>query len=228
MYAGTVVGQLTTSDEDEGDVHTYTLTDSAGNRFRLDGNTIVQAAGQGLLNHEADASHSITVVARDSGQLTLSQSFEIRVVDVNDAPQAAVLRPGSIREGSPSGTVVGVLSSQDEDRGDDVSNFTLIPDSRPGSELYDIDGRNLVFVGVAEDLDFEKTREYKLTVRSTDSGGLFADVCDFVGDAEWLTGANSVWQDAAQSHLRACSEADNDVDNEEHRQSDEEQIERHE
>lgn len=82
---GTVIGQLSTTDPDEGDTHTYILTDDAGGRFAIDGDLIVVADGSNL-DFETNEAHNITVQTTDSGTESKSfdKSFSIRVSDVEE------------------------------------------------------------------------------------------------------------------------------------------------
>lgn len=61
--AGTVVGTLTPTDVDGQEQFTYSLNDASGN-FVLSGNQIVVAPGASL-NHEAAASHGVSVTVTD-------------------------------------------------------------------------------------------------------------------------------------------------------------------
>jgi Ca2+-binding RTX toxin-like protein len=81
----TVVGTLTASDPDTGETFTYELTDDAGGRFAIDGDTIV-VADSAALDFESDASHDVTVKVTDSGGLTHEKTFTIDVTDVNETP----------------------------------------------------------------------------------------------------------------------------------------------
>ncbi|WP_293086220.1 cadherin domain-containing protein, partial [Okeania sp. SIO3B5] len=62
----TVVGNLTTSDPDAGDTHTYQLLNDANGRFALDGDQIVVADGS-QLDFESNQTHNITVRTTDDG-----------------------------------------------------------------------------------------------------------------------------------------------------------------
>jgi ELWxxDGT repeat protein len=78
---GTVVGTLTASDPDPGDILTYELIDSAGGRFRLDGSQIVVANGT-LLDHTQSASVSIIVRVTDFLGSYCETTLPIAVVEV--------------------------------------------------------------------------------------------------------------------------------------------------
>jgi uncharacterized delta-60 repeat protein len=80
--ADTVVGQLATVDADlgaEGDSHQYSLTDSAGGRFKIVGNQVWVADGS-LLNSQANATHTIRVRTTDSHNASIERDYSIVVV----------------------------------------------------------------------------------------------------------------------------------------------------
>ncbi|MCG7392258.1 cadherin domain-containing protein [Microvirga sp. ACRRW] len=76
--AGDVVGTLSASGQ-PGSAFNFTLTDSAGGRFRLDGNTIV-ANNSLLIDYEQATSHTIKVLVSD-GMFTFEKSFVVGVTD---------------------------------------------------------------------------------------------------------------------------------------------------
>ncbi len=87
---GTVVGTITGTDPDTGDTKTYSLTDSAGGRFAIDGSTgQITVADGSLLDYESATSHNVTVRVTDSGGLTYDETFTITVTNVNEAPTGA-------------------------------------------------------------------------------------------------------------------------------------------
>ncbi|MDJ0728888.1 MAG: hypothetical protein QNJ33_02740 [Crocosphaera sp.] len=96
----TVIGNLSTTDADAGDTHTYTLVDDAEGRFALSGNQIIVANGS-LLDFESNSSHDITVRTTDSEGLAFDETFTITVNDLNDndAPTGIRLLSGFIING---------------------------------------------------------------------------------------------------------------------------------
>lgn len=78
---GTVIGTLTTTDPDAGDLHTYTLLDDADGRFAINGNQLV-VASSALLDFETNPSYNITVRTRDAASLTYDESFTITLNNV--------------------------------------------------------------------------------------------------------------------------------------------------
>lgn len=78
---GTLVGTLSAQDPNIDDSFTYSLLDSAGGRFKLDGNRLVVADGI-KLDYEQAASHAVTVRVADKGGLTRDMTFMVQVGDV--------------------------------------------------------------------------------------------------------------------------------------------------
>ena len=155
---------LSATDPDVGDTFTYSLTDSAGGRFAIDGTDLVVSDGS-LLDYASATSHDVTVRVTDSGGLTYDETFTIAIVE-NRTPTDIALDNQSIREHAPDGSLVGALSTTDPDTGD---TFTYsLTDSAGGR--FAIDGTDLV-VGNGSLLDYETAQSHDVTVRSTDSSG---------------------------------------------------------
>ena len=84
----------------------------------------------------------------------------------NNAPTNVTLSSGGVEENQPSGSPVGTLSTSDPDSGDSHS-YTLI-----GGDVsaFSINGNQLK---TAASFDYESQSSYSVTIRTTDSGGLF-------------------------------------------------------
>ncbi len=80
---GAVVGQLGFDDPDDGDRIAYTVSDD---RFEVVGDQLRLRAGEAL-DHEAASTVSVDVTATDAGGLTRTETFEVEVLDVNEAPE---------------------------------------------------------------------------------------------------------------------------------------------
>ena len=159
---GTLVGTLVTVDQDAGDSHTYQLVTASP--FRIEGDQLVV---DDALDFEAQTSHTFTVRAIDAGGLEYLEDLTVFVLDINEAPSAIALSSGVVPESAASGTVIGTLSTTDEDAGDTFSYAlvtTGVPFAIVGAELQ-----------VAGSLDHETQPSFTLSVRSTDAGGLFVD-----------------------------------------------------
>ncbi len=127
---GTRVTRLTAVDADPGDTATYRLLDDAGGRFSIDASTgEIRVAGGASLDHETQLLHEVVVEAEDAERGIYQESFEIRVLDVNNAPSGIRLRaPGAER-------YVDDFSSGIDPARWDVTR------PRPGSDVAVVDGR---------------------------------------------------------------------------------------
>ncbi|MCL4201429.1 MAG: cadherin repeat domain-containing protein [Pirellulaceae bacterium] len=167
---GTVVGILTTEDPDAADTHTYSLVAGDGDddnaAFIIDGDQLRSAVD---LDFETKDTYLIRVISTDSGGLSVEQALVVTVTDVNEAPTAVSLSPGSVPEDAEIGTVVGVLASEDPDAGDSHTYSLVSGDGDDDNAAFTIDGDQL---RTAVELDFETKDAYTIRVQSTDSGGL--------------------------------------------------------
>ncbi len=87
--AGTTVGNLTTTDPDAGDTHTYSLVSGNGSSdngsFQIVGNQLRTSVS---FNFEDDPTLNIRIQTQDAAGETFQRAFVIEVTDVNDPPTA--------------------------------------------------------------------------------------------------------------------------------------------
>ncbi|MEA2440977.1 MAG: hypothetical protein QOH76_2401, partial [Thermoleophilaceae bacterium] len=85
--AATTIGNLSATDPDAGDAASMTFTLAAGvtdnDKFQITGNVL--KTGQSF-NFEAQSSYTVTVTAKDTGNLTKDQAFPITITNVNETP----------------------------------------------------------------------------------------------------------------------------------------------
>lgn len=170
--AGTLIATIGGSDQDAGDVLSYALKDAASSPFEIvqnasgiyelrvkDGSAIDYAS-------DPDKKIDVTIVASDKYGLATEKTFSLDIVDVNHAPTDIQLSGNSVRELSPSGYTVGVLSATDADLGDTLA-YTLLDDA--GGRFYLYGDR----IKVKDKLliDFEQHREHQIKVLVADSAG---------------------------------------------------------
>ena len=160
--AGTLVGTLSATDPERG-VLTYSLV--SGDGFAVDPNgrlTTVRA-----FDFETTPSAAIVVRATDAGGLSADARLTITVADVNEAPTAPMLSASSVAENAPAGTLVGMLTATDPERG--TLRYSLV--SGEGLAVDAATGR----LTTTRALDFEATPSAAVIVRATDAGGLSTD-----------------------------------------------------
>lgn len=166
--AGTVVGNLTSTDADTGDSYTYSLVGGATDKFQVVVGQLQVKAGANL-DYETATSQGVTVRTTDAQGAFYDKAFTITVINVNEAPTNMALSAATVPENSAAGTMIGTLSATDQDVGD---SFTYsIP---AGSTRFQIVGSQLQ-VKAGANLDYESATSQTVTVRATDAGGLTYD-----------------------------------------------------
>ena len=171
LPVNTVVGTLSTTDEDAGDTFTYTLVAGTGDidnaSFNISGNSLRASS---TFNFESDSSYSIRVRSTDAAGAFFEKSFVITVLDVNEAPTNIALSSTSIAENAGANAVVGTLSTTDVDAGETFTYTLVSGDGDADNGAFSIDGDQLQ---ANASFDFEVDSSYTVRVRSTDAGGLF-------------------------------------------------------
>ncbi|XP_053369960.1 protocadherin gamma-A11-like [Clarias gariepinus] len=167
-------------DVDLNSLQTYTL--SLNDHFALkevngnDGIKYVEMILKASLDREQQEKHSLILTAFDGGSPPKSGTVKISVsvMDVNDnAPVFShPLYRASLSENSPKGTFVARVHASDKDKGtngDVVYSFSS--SSGKALDSFRIDA-NTGDITVNDDLDYEKMKQFQLTVEATDMGGL--------------------------------------------------------
>ena len=119
---GTVIGALSTVDEDTWDSHTYTLTGDNSACFQISqSNLLVQNTS--CFNFESNPVVEVTVISKDQGLKTVQRTLHVKLTDVNEAPTGIVLSSNIVREHAMINTVVGMMTVVDPDHGDTHTFF---------------------------------------------------------------------------------------------------------
>lgn len=167
---GTAIGQLTSTDANSSDTHTYTLvagTGDTGNAsFMIVGNELRSVL---LFNFETLPSLSIRVRSTDSGSLFFEQVFAITVTDVNEAPGVPQLSASTIADGTSGSTTVATISASDPDAGDAVTYSLVAGTGDTDNAEFTISGSDLI---VTNAVDMATKSSYAIRIRATDSAGL--------------------------------------------------------
>ncbi|MEM9619754.1 MAG: cadherin domain-containing protein [Pseudomonadota bacterium] len=158
---GATVAMLTVADPDAGDTHTFEVSDD---RFEVVGNELKLKDGVSL-DHEASETVDVTVTATDAAGLSTSETLEVVVADVNEAPVDIELSDTSVDENA-TGATVATLSASDPDSGD-TATFSLADDA---SGLFEVVGNELRLKD-GTSLNHEEQDSYEVTVAVEDGGG---------------------------------------------------------
>lgn len=134
--------------------------------FQISGNLLKLASGVSL-NYELKNTYSIKIKATDPSGLSVSQGFTINVTNINESPSDLQLTSNSILENLPINTVIGTLSTTDIDENEIFTYSVLV-----GTTNFNISGNQLRSSVV---FDYEISPTQVVTIRATDSGGLYVD-----------------------------------------------------
>src|SRR5438270_5231134 len=171
--SGTTVGTFSSTDQDSGDTHTYTLVSGTGStdngQFTIDGSGNLKTAAS--FDFETKSSYSIRVKTDDGNGGTFEKVFTISVTDVNEAPTDLGLSPSSVAENSPLVTTVGNLSSTDPESGDSHAYRPVAGTGSTDNGSFTING---TVVQTNTLLDYETKNSYSIRVQTDDGhGGTF-------------------------------------------------------
>ncbi|SHJ79148.1 Cadherin domain-containing protein [Rubritalea squalenifaciens DSM 18772] len=165
--AGALVGTVTATDADAGDILSYAITaGNAGGEFAINGST-GEITTTTALDYETAGQYVLTVEVTDAGLLSDTASITVNVNDVNEAPVANDVS-GSVSEDAAVGSAVVAVTSSDVDAGDSAS-YAITSGNVGGA--FSIDSTTGEITTAAA-LDYEVTTSYLLTVSVTDGGGL--------------------------------------------------------
>ena len=158
----TAVGTFIVTDRNIDQTHTFTLTNSAGNRFRINNNNLIV---NGQLNYEASRSYTITVRVTDNGvpQMSALFSLTINILDENEPPSSVLITNSRIAENAGINTPIGTLQATDPDAGQTIS-YSLLS---TGGGKFGLNSNAQLYV--AAGLNYEAQSQYMLSVRATDS-----------------------------------------------------------
>ncbi|MCF3933165.1 FG-GAP-like repeat-containing protein [Acuticoccus sp. M5D2P5] len=160
--AGTVVGMLSATDPD-GDALTFTIVDGdafviVGNELRLDTQLDADVVGD----------QQVTIRATDTNGNSVDETFTIALENVNEPPKNLTLSTSTIAEDADVGTVVAIITAQDEE-GEAVSyEITNDAGGRFAIGAADASGYQLV---LAAPLDYESASSHEITIKATDASG---------------------------------------------------------
>ncbi|MCP9859613.1 MULTISPECIES: ELWxxDGT repeat protein [unclassified Cyanobium] len=223
VAAGTVVGSLSSTDQDAGNTFTYSLVAGSGatdnSAFTIVGNQLQINASP---DFETKSSYSIRVRSTDQGGLSFEKALTVTVNNVNEAPtDLALSGSGTVNENAGPALVLGSLSSIDPDSPTTAQSFSYSLVSGTGdtdNAAFSVVGNQLLLNAPA---DFETKGSYSLRLRSTDQGGLFTEkvltiAVNNLNDAPTDLGlsASSVNENvAANSVIGSFSSTDQDAGN---------------
>ncbi|KAE8614326.1 hypothetical protein XENTR_v10008125, partial [Xenopus tropicalis] len=171
---GSLVLQLHATDEDDGSNGEITysfshIPENALHIFRIDSQT-GELSKVGELDYEVTKRYTITVEAKDGGDLVSHCKVSVQVVDANDNAPVIIVNSFSsaISEDSPPETVIALIRIYDGDTGENGEIVCQIPDILP-FQLISLTDNYYKIVSLSR-LDREQRSAYNITILAKDKG----------------------------------------------------------
>ncbi|XP_062500738.1 protocadherin beta-14-like [Corticium candelabrum] len=176
-----VVGELVTTDDDRHEKFTYSLVSDGGGPFDVVGKEVRLKSGTSV-DYEKNKQFSIRIKVTDGGSpaMSLTKTFIVKVIDVNEAPTNVYLSKYEINENSDAGTEIGTISTKDPDNDDTITQthiYRLVDDA--GGRFAIVNGAlkvkpsNKQCLNSGGDfclLNYEKSTSHRIVIEVTDSG----------------------------------------------------------
>jgi Domain of unknown function (DUF4114) len=170
IAAETFIGSFSTTDPDIGNTFTYSLVSGTGDgdntAFTIDGSNLKINS---YPDFETKSTYNIRVKTTDDGGLTLEKPLTIAVNDLNEAPTDLSLGVTSVNENVPTNTVIGTLSSIDQDANNTFIYSLVTGTGDTDNAAFTINGDKLQ---INSSPNFDIKSSYKIRVKTTDQGGL--------------------------------------------------------
>ncbi len=181
--AGTLIGTLGSTDEDEGENHIYSFVNTGfypdNEEFIISGNELSTDA---IFNHELNSSYSIQIQTDDGNGGSYTKTFTINVGDIPEAPTGIDISGNSIAENQSSGTSIGSLSTTDEDEGesytyslvsgegdDDNAHFAIVGNELQSNSVFDFEAKASFSIRIQTDDGNSGTHEEVLSISVNDA-----------------------------------------------------------
>ncbi|MEP0984557.1 cadherin domain-containing protein [Ekhidna sp.] len=166
------VSTMSSTDQDAGDSHIYSLVSGLGDAdnalFTISGNSLEINF---VPDYEVRSSYALRIQTDDSNGGTFQKAVVITINDLNEDPTDIDLSNNTVEESNPIGTLVGSLSSTDEDAGQSHTYTFVTGTGDTDNGSFTISGGDLLS---GEVFDFETKNSYSVRVQSSDgNGGLF-------------------------------------------------------
>lgn len=198
---GSVIGIFSTSDQDDGDSHSYEMFNDGSNLdnqyFVIDGNYLKTAFE---LDFEEKVFYNLLIKTIDQTGASFNRKFTLTVNDTNDEPEDISLSINQVSENVPIGTMVGKFTATDQDS-DDAHSFRLIEGiNDDDNDLFAIDGNQ---IKTNAELNFEEKPTCSVRVEAIDKFGdtfskSFLIIVEDANDAPYLSNQNfQVYENSA-------------------------------
>lgn len=173
IAAGSIIGSFTTLDIDASDTAKYSLVEGLGS----DDNAFFTISNKDLLsqvkfNYEQKSEYKIRVRTADIGGLFIEKAFLVTIKNINETPTLISLSKDSIAENLSDSAVVCVLTTSDEEGGNNFQYRLVSGSGDNDNEEFAINNDKLILLKTA---NYEQKSTYKIRLRTTDLQSAFLD-----------------------------------------------------
>lgn len=170
VAVNSVVGVLTTTSSNTANTFTYALVSGAGSTdnalFNINGSDLRISASP---DFETQNNYSVRIRSTEQGGLFFEKSFMITINDINESPTDISLSSSTINENVAVNSIVGSLSSTDQDTGNTFTYTLVTGTGSTDNTSFNINGADL---RISASPDFETKNSYTVRIRTTDQDGL--------------------------------------------------------
>ena len=167
LPAGSLIALIAALDPDQGDSLAFSLVSGDGDDdndlFRVVDNQLLVRA---VPDFEAQSQYSIRLRATDRGLLSVENSFELSVLDQNDAPRLIIPSTNFINADADARSIVAEFSTLDDDPRD-FHRYSLSGDVLD-NDLFFLYGNKLK---LQTGVDLSEQSSYSIRVESSDFDG---------------------------------------------------------
>ncbi|MFY8020226.1 MAG: cadherin domain-containing protein [Bacteroidia bacterium] len=157
VSTNTVIGSLSTADQDANNTFIYTLVSGSGSAdnsaFNISGNNLRSSSS---FDFETKSSYSIRLRSTDNGGAYFEKIVNIQVTDVIDAPTNILISNDTINENLSSNTLIGNLTGVSQDAspsfsfsfdnnmpGNDNSSFVLVGNQLRSNSTFNFESKSI-------------------------------------------------------------------------------------
>ena len=155
------MGRLSTTDPDDGDVHTYTVDDE---RFEVVYDNLLRLKGENYIPFGSVGTITLHVTSTDALGASITKAFTIDVARPKNQPPKKITLSNNTLTGGKPGEIVGQLTTIDLNVGD--THTYTVSDSR-----FEVSSDGMLKLKEGVSVDAASESRIYLQVRATDSGG---------------------------------------------------------
>jgi Ca2+-binding RTX toxin-like protein len=117
-------------------------------------------------------SYQVKIIAANEAGISISNQFDLRVIETNMPPAFLALSTNQFEEGKPVNSFVGELIALDPNASDQIIYQLAIGNDSTDNNFFSISDNKLMINSLA---NFESKPSYNLRVKAIDQGGLFIE-----------------------------------------------------